>query len=97
MSSRHLDLEEQEQLDQLKHLWKQYGDFITWVMIAVFGAIAAWNGWQYWQRSQAAQASALFDEVERAAQAGDTARVERAFGDIRTSSAAPCSPSRPAC
>ncbi|HVZ43049.1 MAG TPA: tetratricopeptide repeat protein [Ramlibacter sp.] len=83
MSSRHLDLEEQEQLDQLKHFWNQYGDFITWVLIAVFAAIAGWNGWQYWQRTQAAQASALYDEVERAAAAGDTARVERAFSDIR--------------
>jgi predicted negative regulator of RcsB-dependent stress response len=81
--ARHLDLEEQEQLDELKHFWKQYGNLITWVLIAVFGSIAAWNGWQYWQRTQAAQASALYDEVERAAGAGDTVRVERAFSDIK--------------
>ena len=29
-----LDLEEQEQLDQIKHFWKQYGNAITWVLIA---------------------------------------------------------------
>ena len=29
------------------------------------------------------QASALYDEVERAAQAGDTAMLERAFGDMK--------------
>jgi predicted negative regulator of RcsB-dependent stress response len=81
--AKHLDLEEQEQLDQIKHFWATYGNLITWVLIAVFGAIAAWNGWNYWQRTQSAQASALFDEVERAAQAGDQARVERAFSDIR--------------
>lgn len=81
--ARHLDLEEQEQLDELKHFWKQYGSLITWLLIAVFGTIAGWNGWQYWQRTQAAQASALYDEVERAAGAGDTARVERAFSDIK--------------
>jgi hypothetical protein len=28
--AKHLDLEEQEQLDELKHFWKQYGDLITW-------------------------------------------------------------------
>lgn len=78
-----LDLQEQEQLDDIKHFWKKYGNLITWVMIVVFGSIAAWNGWQYWQRSQALQASAIFDEVERAAQAGDTAKVERAFSDIK--------------
>ena len=81
--AKHLDLEEQEQLDQLKHFWKEYGNLISWVLIFVFGAIAAWNGWQYWQRTQAVQAANLYDEVERAATAGDTARVERAFADIK--------------
>ena len=81
--ARHLDLEEQEQLDELKHFWNQYGNLITWFLIAVFGALAAWNGWQYWQRSQAVQASALYDEVERAAAAGDIGRVEQAQKDIR--------------
>ncbi len=79
----HLDLEEQEQLDQLKHFWKKYGNLITWTAIVVFGGIAAWNGWQWWQGRQAAQASALFSEVDRAAQAGDLARVQRAFDDIK--------------
>ncbi len=81
--ARHLDLEEQEQLDELKHFWKQYGNLITWVLILGFGAIAAWNGWQYWQRTQANQASVLYDEVERAGEAGDADRVERAFNDVR--------------
>jgi predicted negative regulator of RcsB-dependent stress response len=81
--ARHLDLEEQEQLEDLKHFWKQYGNLITWFLIAVFGSFAAWNGWQYWQRSQAVQASVLYDEVERAAAGGDTVRVEQAFKDIQ--------------
>jgi predicted negative regulator of RcsB-dependent stress response len=81
--AQNLDLEEQEQLAELKHFWNQYGNLISWVIIAVFGAIAAWNGWQYWQRAQAAQAAMLYDEVERAAQAGDMTRVERAFADIK--------------
>ena len=79
----HLDLEEQEQLAELKHFWNEYGNLITWVLIAVFGAIAAWNGWQYWERTQSAQASAMYDEVERAAQSGDVSRVERAFADMK--------------
>ena len=80
--ARHLDLEEQEQLDELKHFWNRYGNLISWFLIAVFGSFAAWNGWQYWERQQAAQAAALYDEVERAAIAGDTARVEQAAKDI---------------
>ena len=81
--ANHLDLEEQEQLDSIKHFWKQYGNLITWVLIAVLGAFASWNFYQYWQRNQAAQASALFDEVERVVQAGDLSKVERAFADMR--------------
>ena len=81
--ANHLDLEEQEQLDSIKHFWKQYGNLITWVLVAVLGAFASWNFYQYWQRNQAAQASALFDEVERVVQAGDLSKVERAFADMR--------------
>lgn len=81
--AKHLDLEEQEQLDELRHFWKTYGNLITWLLIAVLGTFAAWNGYQYWQRSRAVQAAALFDEVERAASAGDLSRLERAFGDMK--------------
>ncbi len=78
-----LDLEEQEQLDQLKHLWKQYGNLVTWLLIAVLAVFAGWNGYQYWQRNQAMQAAAMFDELERQARASDIARVERAFADMK--------------
>jgi predicted negative regulator of RcsB-dependent stress response len=81
--ARHLDLEEQEQLDELKHFWKQYGNAITWFLIAVLGSFAAWNGWNYWQRTQSAQASALYDEVDKASTGGDVTRVEQAFNDIK--------------
>ena len=81
--ANHLDLEEQEQLAELKHFWKRYGNVISWVLIAVFGAVAAWNGYQYWQRSQSAQAAVMYDEVERAAVAGDVAKLERALGDMK--------------
>lgn len=79
----HLDLDEQEQLDQLKHFWNTYGTLITWVVLLVAGAFVAWNGWQYFQRSKAAQAAALYDEVERSAQSGDVERIQRVLGDMK--------------
>jgi len=79
----HLDLEEQEQLDQLKHFWRQYGNAITWALIVVMAGFAGWNLYQYWQRNQATQAAAMFDEVERIAVSGDVARLERALADMR--------------
>ena len=77
------DLEEQEQLDQLKHFWAQYGNLITWVLIAVLGGFAAWNGWNWWQRSQSVKAAALYDEIERGTLSRDVAKTERALADIK--------------
>jgi predicted negative regulator of RcsB-dependent stress response len=80
--ANHLDLDEQEQLDQFKHFWNQYGNAITWILIVVLGAFAAWNAYEYWKRSQATQAAAMFDEVERSIATGDVAKVERALSDM---------------
>jgi predicted negative regulator of RcsB-dependent stress response len=80
---KHLDLEEQEQLDKLKAFWKQFGNIISGVLILVFGSIAAYNGYQWWQRDKAAQAAAMYDEVERSVKAGDPAKISRAFADMK--------------
>ena len=81
---KHLDLEEQEQLDRIKAFWKQFGGIISGVLILVFGSIAAYNGYQWWQRGQSAQAAAMYDEVERAAKEGDPAKISRAFTDMKS-------------
>jgi predicted negative regulator of RcsB-dependent stress response len=78
-----LDLQEQEQLEELKHFWKQYGNLITWALVLVLGAFAAWNGWNYWQREQSVKASAMYDELERAAQAGDAGRAAQVFAELK--------------
>jgi len=82
--ANHLDLEEQEQLDQLKHFWNTWGTLISSVLILIAGTVAAWNGYQYWQNRQAVQAAALFDAVDAAARAGDPGRMEQAFADLKS-------------
>jgi len=79
----HLDLEEQEQLDQLKAFWKKYGNVITWLLIAVLGGYAAWNGWNWYQRDQASKAGAMYDQLDKAAQAGDVDQAARIFADMK--------------
>ena len=79
----HLDLEEQEQLDAVKQFWKRYGNLITLVLILVLGSYAAWNGWNWWQRDQATKAGAMFDELDKAAQAGDAEKANRVFNDLK--------------
>ena len=78
-----LDLEEQEQLDELKHFWSKYGNLISGVLIVVMLALAGWNGYNYWQRSQAAQAAAMFDEMGKSLAGGDVAKAERTFNDMK--------------
>lgn len=79
----HLDLQEQEQVDQLKAFWQQYGNLITWTLILALAGFAAWNGWNIWQRDQAEKASAMFEELDRAAQAADVERSARIFADLK--------------
>ena len=79
----HLDLEEQEQLDQLKAFWKQYGNLITWLLVLLLGGYAAWNGWNLYQRDQGSKAGSLYDELDRAAQAGDSDLATRIFADMK--------------
>ncbi|HEY4663656.1 MAG TPA: tetratricopeptide repeat protein [Comamonas sp.] len=79
----HLDLEEQEQLDQIKHFWNKWGTPITGLAVVVMAGFAAWNGYQYWQQRQAIQASALADVVAVAVESGDQARVAQAFETVK--------------
>lgn len=79
-----LDLEEQEQLDQLKAFWKRYGNLVTWTLITVLAAFAAWNGWHWWQRDQAVKAGSMFDQLDKAAQAGDAEQAARVFADMKS-------------
>jgi predicted negative regulator of RcsB-dependent stress response len=78
-----LDLQEQEQIDELKAFWKQYGNLITWLLVIVLGAYAAWNGWNWWQRDQAVKAGAMYDELDRAMQASDADKAARVFSDLK--------------
>lgn len=78
-----LDLQEQEQLDAVKAFWKRYGNLITWLLVVVMGAFAAWNGWNWWERDQAMKSGAMYDELERAVQAGDAAKTARIYADLK--------------
>ena len=77
-----LDLEEQEQLAELKTWWQQHGRFIVTLVVAAALAFAGWQGWRWHQASQAAEAGALFDALAKGAQAGDAKAVRDASGTL---------------
>jgi predicted negative regulator of RcsB-dependent stress response len=57
------DLEEQEQIDELKAWWKQNGKMISTLVIGVLVAFSAYQGWHYFQNKQAVEASAQYQEL----------------------------------
>lgn len=81
--SAHLDLEEQEQIEQLKHFWKQWGALISSVVTVAALAFAAYNGWQWWQQRQATQAGVLAQAVTQSLRSNDTARAASALANLQ--------------
>ena len=60
------DLEEQEQLSELKAWWEQYGKLVTTLVLALALGAAGWQGWHWYQRRQSAAAAQLYSSVQKA-------------------------------
>jgi predicted negative regulator of RcsB-dependent stress response len=76
------DLEEQEQLEELKTWWTLHGTLITAAIVALAVGVVGWQGWQWWQRSQAAQASQLSGDMQQALSQQDVKRVRLLGGEL---------------
>lgn len=76
------DLEEQEQLAEIKAWWKQYGNLLTNVLLAAMLAVAAWQGWNWYQRNQSAQSAAVYSVLQKAVQEKDLQKVKAASGEL---------------
>src|SRR5262245_10873080 len=76
------DLEEQEQLAQLKSWWKDNGNTVIALVTAAVIAAAGWQGWRSWQAGQARQAGALYDSLVKAMQADDAKALRDAGGSL---------------
>jgi predicted negative regulator of RcsB-dependent stress response len=76
------DLEEQEQLDELKLWWKRYGNLVVLAVSLVLIVVAAWSGWKLWQHNQSQQASAVYSELQKAARDNDAKKAGELAGSI---------------
>jgi predicted negative regulator of RcsB-dependent stress response len=77
-----LDLEEQEQVEELKAWWKQHGGLIAAVVLAVAVGFAGWQGWRWYQFNQASEASVWYEALSKAAQANDAKALRDAAGTL---------------
>lgn len=76
------DLEEQEQLEELKTWWKMHGTIVTAVVTAAAIAVVGWQGWQFWQGRQAAQAAQIYMGMQQALGQQDVKRVRLLAGEL---------------
>jgi predicted negative regulator of RcsB-dependent stress response len=76
------DLEEQEQISELKAWWEQYGKLITTIAVVAALASVGWQGLRWYQANQAAEAGALYFAVQQAAERGDAQKAREAAGQI---------------
>jgi len=85
------DLDEQEQLDQLKAWWNKYGTLVLTVLIIATAVIGGWRAWQWYEGHQSSQARGYFEALEEAGRSqGDesVARINAAMKTLRSEYAA---------
>ncbi|WP_028451131.1 YfgM family protein [Chitinilyticum aquatile] len=77
------DLQEQEQLAQLKAWWIDWGRYLAAVLLAALLGFLAWQGWQAWQRHVNEQASAEFIKLQDVA--ADPAQFQKQLQTLKES------------
>jgi len=76
------DLEEQEQLSELKLWWQRYGNFITTAITLAALAVAGFQAWNWYQRNQSAQAAAVYYALQKAVVEKDAKKVRETAGEL---------------
>lgn len=70
------DLEEQEQLDEIKAWWKQYRNVVLLVVVAAAVTVSAIQGWRYYHSKQAFEAGELYTQMQAAVAGGEQKKVQ---------------------
>lgn len=76
------DLEEQEQLDELKAWWKANGTKVTLAVAVVVAVAAGVQGWRVYQKNQQHQAALAYEAVQSGVQSRDTKRIRETAGPL---------------
>ena len=76
------DLEEQDQIDELKAWWTRYGGAVTVGLVLAVLVIGGVQGWRWWSGKRAEDASVLYSAVSDAARTKDPAKAKDAITQI---------------
>tara|TARA_B100000575_G_C23138960_1_gene662352 strand:- start:460 stop:1119 length:660 start_codon:yes stop_codon:yes gene_type:complete len=76
------DLEQQEQMQNLKAFWKANGKWITSILSLVFIIVASVNGWKLWNNYKKEKASNILNSVEKQIEAQNLDVALRLYTEI---------------
>lgn len=76
------DLEEQEQISELKAWWAQYGTLMTTLATVAAVAAVGWQAWHWYQNRNSVEASAMYFAVEQAVERQDAQKARDAAGQL---------------
>lgn len=77
------DLQEQEQIDELKAFWSRYGNLILGAITVALFAYAGVKGWGWYQARQAGDAAILYEQLGEAVERKDVEQIRGRSADLR--------------
>ncbi|MDR0769910.1 MAG: tetratricopeptide repeat protein [Burkholderiales bacterium] len=78
------DHQEQEQLEDIKAWWNEWGGYVTAIVMTLLLVVLAVMGWRWWKAEQAKSASTLYFAVSDAVHAKDGTRAKEAMTQLAT-------------
>jgi predicted negative regulator of RcsB-dependent stress response len=76
------NLQEQEQIDELKSFWKRYGNAILAAVTIALFVSAGVRGWNWYQARQATAAAGIYSELTHAVEAKNIEQVKQRSEDL---------------
>ena len=76
------DLEEQEQIAEIKAWWNRYGSLVVSALLVVALGFAGWSIWNRYQNTRAAEASAVYFELQQAVIGENAQRARELAGAL---------------
>jgi predicted negative regulator of RcsB-dependent stress response len=82
MTMASYDLQEQDQIEELKAWWARYGGAIATALVIGAIVVIGIQGWRWWTGKRAEDASVLYSAVSQAVSTRDGAKAKDAMRDL---------------
>ena len=74
------DLEEQEQLAEIRAWWDKWGNLITMTVVVLAVVVVGWRLWNWYGNSKATEASVYYSALMKAVETNDAQKIREASG-----------------